>query len=124
MTRLLESDSYSSTTLRVEGSNPLIHVYPMPITIAPIDWLLEAEPSWIAYRARLDLLGQSEQVSLVGSARQAMLADPKADPQGRFTLESVWTAWKDWEFGQKRTPSRWLTLPAWRILGRVETTAP
>lgn len=44
----------------------------------------------------------------------------KADDQGRFTLESVWTAWKDWEFGQKKSPSHWLTLMAWRIIGRVE----
>jgi hypothetical protein len=47
----------------------------------------------------------------------------KADGQGRFTLESIWTAWKDWEFGQKKEPSRWLTLLAWRILGRVETAS-
>ena len=47
----------------------------------------------------------------------------KADAQGRFTLESVWTAWKDWEFGQKKEPSRWLTLLAWRIIGRVETAS-
>ncbi|MFZ1772073.1 MAG: hypothetical protein WAU00_22880 [Caldilinea sp.] len=44
----------------------------------------------------------------------------KADAQGHFTLESVWSAWKDWEFGQKREPSRWLTLTAWRISGRFE----
>lgn len=44
----------------------------------------------------------------------------KADPQRRFTPESVWTAWKDWEFGQKKTPSRWLTLLAWRIIDRME----
>lgn len=44
----------------------------------------------------------------------------KADSQGRFTLESAWTAWKDWEFGQKKTPSRWLTLLAWRIIRRIE----
>jgi len=47
------------------------------------------------------------------------LLKSKADPQGCFTLESVWTAWKDWDFGQKKTPSRWLTLLAWRTLGRV-----
>ncbi len=41
----------------------------------------------------------------------------KADEWGRFTLESIWTAWKDWEFGQKKAPSRWLTLLVWRILG-------
>jgi hypothetical protein len=47
----------------------------------------------------------------------------KADGQGRFTLESVWTAWKGWEFGQKKEPSRWLTVMAWRIMRRVETAA-
>jgi hypothetical protein len=47
----------------------------------------------------------------------------KADLQGGFTLESVWTAWKDWEFGQKKIPSRWLTLLAWRTIGRVETAS-
>ncbi len=44
----------------------------------------------------------------------------KMDPQGRFSLESVWTVWKDWEFGQKKAPSRWLTLLAWRILQRID----
>jgi len=47
------------------------------------------------------------------------LLQSKADAGGRFTLESVWTAWKDWEFGQKKTPSRWLTLLAWRLQNKV-----
>lgn len=59
---------------------------------------------WLREDARyLDMLG---------------LLRSKADTQGRYTLESVWTAWKDWEFGQKKAPSRWLTLLAWRILAR------
>ncbi len=44
----------------------------------------------------------------------------KADTEGCYTLESVWTAWSDWEFGQKKAPSRWLTLAAWRISGRCD----
>jgi hypothetical protein len=48
------------------------------------------------------------------------LLKSKADSESRFTVESVWTAWKDWEFGQKKIPSRWLTLLAWRIIQRVE----
>ncbi len=44
----------------------------------------------------------------------------KADGAGRFTAESVWQAWSAWEFGQKKTPSRWLTLVADRILLRVK----
>jgi hypothetical protein len=51
----------------------------------------------------------------------ASLLRCKADTNGRFTPESVWTAWKDWEFGQKKEPSRWVTLLAWRILNRVAT---
>jgi len=47
----------------------------------------------------------------------------KADLQGRYSLESIWMAWKDWEFGQKREPSRWLTLIAWRIIKRMEAAA-
>jgi hypothetical protein len=50
----------------------------------------------------------------------AALLRSKMDAQGRFTNESIWTFWKDWEFGQKRTPSRWLTLLAWRILKQIE----
>lgn len=54
--------------------------------------------------------------------KQAMLKllKSKADEQGRYTPESIWTAWKDWEFGQKREPSRWLTLQAWTIIRRME----
>ncbi len=50
----------------------------------------------------------------------AAILKSKADDEGRFTPESVWMAWKDWEFGQKKVPSRWLTLLAWRILQRLD----
>jgi len=43
----------------------------------------------------------------------------KAGESGRFTAESVWRDWKGWDFGQKREPSRWVTLAAHRILKRV-----
>jgi hypothetical protein len=46
------------------------------------------------------------------------LLQSKADADGRFTLESAWLAWKDWEFGQKKVPSRWLTLFSTRVLER------
>jgi hypothetical protein len=44
----------------------------------------------------------------------------KADAQGRFTPESIWQAWDKWEFGQKKVPSRWLTLVAQRALARLK----
>lgn len=43
----------------------------------------------------------------------------KMDGEGRFTPESVWQAWQGWEFAQKRAPSRWVTLLAWRIMQRA-----
>ena len=44
----------------------------------------------------------------------------KADSNGRFTSESIWTPWKSWEFGQKKEPSRWVTMLAWRALSRID----
>jgi len=44
----------------------------------------------------------------------------KAGEGGRFTAESVWKAWAEWDFGQKREPSRWLTLLVLRALARIE----
>jgi hypothetical protein len=43
----------------------------------------------------------------------------RADSEGRFTPESIWTAWKDWDFGQKKQPSPGLTLLAHRIFSRL-----
>ena len=60
---------------------------------------------------------------LRGDARlrdMAALLAGKADAQGRFTPESIWMVWKAEEFGQKKAPSRWLTLLAWRSLRAVE----
>ncbi|RJP48918.1 MAG: hypothetical protein C4583_13435 [Anaerolineaceae bacterium] len=45
--------------------------------------------------------------------------ESKADADGRFTPESIWTVWKEWDFGQKKIPSRGLTFYAQRILSRV-----
>ncbi len=42
----------------------------------------------------------------------------KADTEGKYTPESEWKAWKEWEFGQKKQPSRWLTFLVLRILLR------
>jgi len=48
------------------------------------------------------------------------LVESKADGDGRFIPESIWMMWKDWDFGQKKTPSRGLTLFAQRILKRID----
>jgi hypothetical protein len=43
----------------------------------------------------------------------------KQDDTGRFYPESVHKVWSDFDFGQKKLPSRWLTLIVYRIVKRV-----
>jgi hypothetical protein len=43
----------------------------------------------------------------------------KADVDGRYTPESIWTAWKGWDFGQKKAPSPWLTFLIHRLRSRL-----
>ncbi|MFC1948290.1 hypothetical protein ACFLXY_10280 [Chloroflexota bacterium] len=43
----------------------------------------------------------------------------KADSDLRFTIESAGNGWEEWEFGQGREPSRWLTLLVHRIFKRA-----
>ena len=43
----------------------------------------------------------------------------QADGDGRYRAGSMYLAWKGWSFADKKAPSPWLTLLAWRILGRV-----
>ncbi|MCD4671629.1 MAG: hypothetical protein K8R77_03105, partial [Anaerolineaceae bacterium] len=43
----------------------------------------------------------------------------KTNPQGQITAGSIWRAWKNLEFGQKKIPSRLITFLAHRILKRV-----
>jgi len=49
----------------------------------------------------------------------ASIVAGKADADGRFTPESAWQAWGDWEFGQKKRPSAWVTFLARRALDAV-----
>lgn len=52
---------------------------------------------------------------------QAMVSElaAQADDQGRFTAGSMYRAWKEWEFANKKVPSPWITFLAWRVLRRL-----
>jgi len=43
----------------------------------------------------------------------------KLDNENRYTAESVWLPWKKWEFGNKKEPSKWITLLVKRIERRI-----
>ncbi|NHJ49879.1 MAG: hypothetical protein FK733_18950 [Asgard group archaeon] len=42
----------------------------------------------------------------------------KTDDNGFYKAESVWRAYKDWDFGQKREPSPWITYSVYNILNK------
>jgi len=44
----------------------------------------------------------------------------KAGQDGKYIPEAIWMDWKGWEFGQKKVPSKWITLMVLRILKRSE----
>jgi hypothetical protein len=48
----------------------------------------------------------------------------KAQEDGCYKPESVWRDWSDWDFGQKREPSAWLTFLAHRALARTASLTP
>jgi hypothetical protein len=43
----------------------------------------------------------------------------RRDTEGRYTPESINLVWRDFDFGQKRLPSRWLTFLVYRIAARL-----
>ena len=81
---------------------------------------LKAPTFWYGLLGVADVLSRYQ--SAVADPRFASMVDAvasKAGPNGSFTPESVYLAWKDWDFGQKKAPSSWLTLVATRILMRA-----
>jgi hypothetical protein len=44
----------------------------------------------------------------------------KADGDERYIPESIWTAWRDWDFTQKKVPSRALTYYIYRVVKRTQ----
>lgn len=81
---------------------------------------LKAPLFWYDILHVLDVLSHFEWVRQDKRFKQMLeIVESKADGEGRYTSESVWTAWKDWDFSQKKIPSAGLTLFVWRILKRI-----
>ncbi len=81
---------------------------------------LKAPLFWYDILHVLDVLSQFKWVKKDNRFKQMLkTVKVKADQDGHYVPESIWTAWKDWDFGQKKIPSRGLTLYIQRILKRV-----
>ncbi len=125
---LSEVGAYRDNVAVRAGTNALLELWSASLVRHPYMFFmgkdfrkLKAPFVWYDILHVLEVLSKFEWLS--GDDRLLNMASvlrQKADQHNCFTPESVWTAWKDWEFGQKKEPSRWLTFLAWRIVSRLE----
>jgi hypothetical protein len=81
---------------------------------------LKAPMFWYDILHVLDILSQFKWVQQDKRFKEMLgVVEAKADGDGRFVPESIWAVWKDWDFCQKKIPSRGLTFFVQRILKRV-----
>ena len=75
---------------------------------------------WLDILNVLDVLSNYPQIHSNPSFKE-MLGELQnmLDENGRLTAQSMYRPWKDWEFSNKKEPSRWLTFLAYRIFDRV-----
>lgn len=80
---------------------------------------LKAPLFWYDILHVLDVLSHFAWVRTDQRCRQMLnVVEAKAGPEGRYTPESVWTAWQGWDFAQKKAPSRGLTFYVQRVVKR------
>ncbi len=111
----------------LKGSESLLHLWEQRKERRP--YLFAMGTDFVKLKAPMvwyDILHVLEVLSQFPKLRQdrrllemVNILKAKSDNEGRFTAESVWKSWSTWEFGQKKTPSYWLTLQAQRILMRL-----
>jgi hypothetical protein len=81
---------------------------------------LKAPMFWYDILHVLDILSQFKWARKDKRFKEMLsVVQSKADGDGRYMPESIWTAWKDWDFSQKKVPSRGLTFFVQRILKRA-----
>jgi hypothetical protein len=81
---------------------------------------LKAPLFWYDILHVLDVLSHFEWAWQDRRFRQMLkTVEAKADGDGRYTPESIWTSWKEWDFGQKKVPSMGLTFYVQRIIKRI-----
>ena len=82
---------------------------------------IKAPLIWYDILHVLDVLSHFKWVKNKTAVKEMVeIIKSKADSQGRYTAESVWRPWKNWDFGQKKNPSRWISFLVLRILKRLE----
>jgi hypothetical protein len=124
---LSQFDDYKYSKAVHDGAECLLNLWQNSLTLHPYIFYmgtdfrkLKAPFIWYDLLHVLDVLSQfswlkddPRLLEMVGLVRS------KADAEGKFTPESEWQAWRGWDFGQKKVPSRWLTFLVMRALKRI-----
>ena len=130
MLKLLSLDpKYAKTAVVESGIESLLHLWNQSLVEHPYQFYMghdfrKLKAPFIWY----DILHVTE----VLSRYEIALTDPRfmemfqlilsqADAFGRYQAQSVWQAWKGWDFAQKEIPSPWLTLMVEIIEKRVHS---
>lgn len=80
---------------------------------------LKAPLIWYDILHVMDVLSQFPQVrNEAGYIDMLDIIRSKSTPDGFYTPESVYLPYKNWDFGQKKVPSKWLTFLVYRIFKR------
>jgi hypothetical protein len=66
--------------------------------------------------SRFDIARKDERFS-----EMANLLGSKADENGLYKPESIWLAWKGWDFSQKKEPSHFITFKVMNILKKMNS---
>jgi len=84
---------------------------------------LKAPLFWYDILHALDVLSHFKWARKDKRFKQMLkVVESKADNDGRYIPESIWTVWRGWDFAQKKIPSQGLTFFVQRILKRANTT--
>ena len=123
---LLPISSLSGSAYTATGASVLLDLWENSLTKHPYIFYMgndfrKLKAPFIWY----DLLHVAEVLSQIPTAvRDPRFGDMlallrgKAGADRRYTPESVWKAWDGWDFGQKKSPSDYLTFLVSRILFR------
>ncbi len=82
---------------------------------------LKAPLIWYDILHVMDVLSIFDQAIQEPAFREMLsIIRSKAGPDDRYIPESIYLPYKDWDFGQKKQPSRWITLLVCRIMSRSD----
>ncbi len=82
---------------------------------------LKAPLVWFDILHVLDVLSKfSEIYDDIRFKEMLSVLQEKLEENEKLTAQSMYRPWKDWEFANKKEPSRWITFVAYRILSRIK----